>query len=179
MTRPPLWAGLYTLCSWEHSANLDEGLSNEGKVTRGWAAKGMAWAWSSLGGLLLSWGWIQIVLMVSIRSDHKPVMHRASWAVLEATGEVLQKGRLGWTESRTTEWELGCYAIWGIKGVYAICNFRHQGLGTGRDKRVEGLFLSVERADGWGWGQKVAFAWGKVWKPVPKLLSATENPPFQ
>jgi len=143
----------------------------EGKVIRGWAAEGTAWGWSSLGRLLLCWGWIHLTLM---EPDHKPVMHRASEAVLEAAGEVLQKGSLSWTDSSTALQELGC-CIWGIKHIYATDCFRYQVLGFGVDERMEWLPLSkggrrqmgVDEAEKWPFTE---LKWGNLFQN----LSATD-----
>lgn len=72
--------------------------------------------------------------MVSMGADHKPVLGRASEAVPGATGELLQKGRVGWTRSRTTI--MGTWVLYlGHKGY--ICNRLSwtpgQGLGWTRE----------------------------------------------
>lgn len=132
--------GQGTLCSRDHSAVLDKGLSKEGNVIREWAAKEMAWGWICLRRLLLSWGRTQLSLTVIMGADGKPVMDGTIEATLEVAGELLQKERLCWIELRTTSWEFWCY-IWGVKGVYMMDCFRHQGLVVGMEEMVEGLLL--------------------------------------
>lgn len=78
-------------------------------------------------------------------ADHKPALHRASKAVLEATGEALQERTVDWTRSRAASW---VFYIWDIKGVYAVGCLGQQVSGIGMVKRGEGLLLFVGRADG-------------------------------